>query len=302
MTGDHAKALKVFAPAKVNLYLHVTGRRDNGYHELDSLIGFADIGDDVQITPAKNFGFEITGPFANAFRGRDIDNGPESSNLVVRAVWALSRLVEKAPAFHITLTKNLPLGAGIGGGSADAAAIIWGLLEYWGLPTTLEGVDDLLLNLGADVPVCFACETMHVSGIGERLERIESFPEMPIVLVHPGKACSTQEIFGQFDGEFKKSVVLPSSFQTPENLFALMLRTENMLSASATYFVPEIENVLNALNAQSTCAFARMSGSGSSCFGLFTDVSAAEKAAQVLAEENPDWWVKSGWLGRAARY
>ncbi|MEZ5814840.1 MAG: 4-(cytidine 5'-diphospho)-2-C-methyl-D-erythritol kinase [Alphaproteobacteria bacterium] len=294
---------RVFAPAKINLYLHVTGKRADGYHELDSLIGFVDIGDEVRITGADDFDFEIAGPFASALQGRDIDAGPESRNLVVRAVWGLSRLAGKAPRFKVTLEKNLPLGAGIGGGSADGAAVLWGLLERWSLPATLEGLDELMLSLGADVPVCFACETMRVTGIGERLERIPALPEMPLVLVYPGKPCNTKAVFGRFQGAFKgDGAPLPASFDSPAQLIDFLEGSENMLMPAALGIVPEIENALRALRGQKGCLLSRMSGSGATCFGLFDNMEQAQAAGHDLAAENPDWWVQSGWLGRTARY
>jgi len=302
MNDQTSKTLRVFAPAKINLYLHVTGQRENGYHTLDSLVGFADIGDEIQISSAEDFRFEITGPFANAFHGRDIDASPESSNLAVRAVWALSRLAEKAPAFKITLQKNLPLGAGIGGGSADAAAVLWGLLEYWNLSADLDGLDALMIMLGADVPVCFACKTLHVSGIGEKLKPVSPAPEIPIVLVHPGKACNTKEIFNRFKSDFSETITPPAHFNSATEMIDFLADTENMLTSSALHFVPEIQNTMRALSTKKDCLLSRMSGSGSTCFGLFDDMDQAEKAAENLMIENPDWWVKSGWLGRPERY
>ncbi len=292
----------IFAPAKINLYLHVIGRRADGYHELDSLIAFADIGDEIQITAGEGFSFEITGPFENAFQGRDIDSGPKSSNLAVRAVWALSRLTQKAPSFKITLEKNLPLGAGIGGGSADAAAVLWGLLEHWNLPKNLEGLEPLMLSLGADVPVCFACKSLRITSIGEKLERAPEMPEMPIVLVHPGKACNTKEIFDSFEGSFKDVILLPERFDHLDDTIEFLEGTNNMLKNAAFTFVPEIQNILAALQQQNGCRLARMSGSGSTCFSLFDDGEKAERAAKTIKEENPDWWVKNGWLGRPKRY
>ncbi|HTK85097.1 MAG TPA: 4-(cytidine 5'-diphospho)-2-C-methyl-D-erythritol kinase, partial [Patescibacteria group bacterium] len=126
--------LSVFAPAKINLYLHVTGRRDDGYHLLDSLVAFADIGDRLTLAPANDFSFSAQGPFANAFTAKERDASPNSANLVVRAVWALSQAVQRPPQVRVTLTKNLPLASGLGGGSADAAAALWALLEWWSLP------------------------------------------------------------------------------------------------------------------------------------------------------------------------
>ena len=302
MTSQASKPLSVFAPAKINLYLHVTDKLANGYHSLDSLISFADIGDDIIIEPAKNFQFEITGPFSGALKGNDISAEPDSSNLAVKAVWALSRLTEKAPALHMRLVKNLPLGAGIGGGSADAAAALWGLLEYWGLPKNLSGLDDLMLKLGADVPACFACEPCRVQGIGEVLDNAPTLPEVPVVLVYPGKPCHTAKIFNHMKTSFSLPVTLPEVITSFDMLCDVLSHTTNDLTQAALDSVPDIKNVLQSLDAQSGCGLSRMSGSGSSCFGLFEDEQTAETAALKLAEKNPDWWVKPSWLGRCGRY
>ena len=297
----NAKPVSVFAPAKINLYLHITGRLDSGYHTIDSLITFADIGDDIRIEPAEVFSFEVGGPFASSFQEKDLDTSPQSGNLVVKAACKLAELTGNSTALKITLTKNLPLGGGIGGGSADAAAVIWGLLEYWGTGHDIEGLDALLISLGADVPVCFACRTLHVQGIGETLSPVQSFTEIPAVLINPGKRCATQTIFADYGSRFESNFSFPD-LNTIDHVIEFLSTTQNMLSGAAVRHIPEIQNVLNALEGQSNCLLTRMSGSGSSCFGIFETIEAAEKTAETIAQENPDWWVKSCWLGRTERY
>ncbi len=162
--------LTVFAPAKINLYLHITGRRPDGYHLLNSLVAFADVGDRLSFAPANDFLFDINGPYAAAFTAADRDAGPNSSNLVVRAVRGLSEAVKRPPQVRVTLTKNLPLASGLGGGSADAAAALWGLLEWWGMnAAAVPGFDGLMRGLGADVPACLSCGPQWVGGTGENL-------------------------------------------------------------------------------------------------------------------------------------
>lgn len=302
MSPAEEKTLAVFAPAKINLYLHVTGQRPNGYHTLDSLISFADIGDEVVIEPSEAFELSFAGPFAGAFKGKDVSAAPDSSNLVARAVWALSRLTGKAPSIKITLVKNLPLGAGIGGGSADAAATLWGLLEFWSLPKTLQGLEALMLSLGADVPACFACVPQRILGIGEILQTAPDLPELPIVLAYPGKPCHTAKIFAQRGGAFSEPLEMPAQLHSLNDTVAFLNTTHNALSTAAQASVPEIRNVLETLTAQSGCALARMSGSGSCCFGIFEHEQHAETAAMIMTEENPDWWVRCSWLGRTGRY
>ncbi|MEM7651059.1 MAG: 4-(cytidine 5'-diphospho)-2-C-methyl-D-erythritol kinase, partial [Pseudomonadota bacterium] len=285
MSSSSSKSIHVFAPAKLNLNLHVTGKLDSGYHTLDSLISFADIGDNILIEPSSDFEFQIDGPFSKHFRGRDLETDETATNLVVRAARGLAELTDKALELKTTLTKNLPLGGGIGGGSADAAAVIWGLLEFWDLsrePGAIKGLDSLLLSLGADVPICFACQSARIQGIGEIIDPVHSFPEVPIVLVYPGKPCETARIFGDYGGRLVEPLDLPQ-FETPQDLYKFMLESENMVSNAALRAVPEIQNALNALSAQAGCKFTRMSGSGSTCFGIFEGEDQAQDAAREMA-------------------
>jgi len=295
-------SLKVFAPAKINLYLHVTKRLDNGYHALDSLVAFADIGDEIEITPSETFQFTIDGPMAGALRGRDLDAGPGSSNLVVKAAWRLAQAVGRTPDIAVRLTKNLPAGGGIGGGSSDAAAVIWGLCQLWDIPKDAPYVIEILIGLGADVPICFEAQTARIKGIGDVFEPVPKLPEMPIVLAYPGKPCGTVDVFRGFDGPFRELVALPQGFDRQEGCVDFLKRCGNDLLPPAQSLVPDIDNVLRDLDAQGGCVLSRMSGSGSCCFGIFKSETFAMHAASVLASDNPDWWVKAGWIGRTARY
>ena len=294
--------LNVFAPAKVNLFLHITGRDERGYHELDSLIAFVDVGDEIAIRRGDGFTFEITGPFAHAFNDSDKSTSPNSTNLIIRAVWALSQLVNKTPHFEITLKKNLPLGAGLGGGSSDAAAVIWELLRYWGIPAHALDLQPLLLSLGADVPVCFECSTSHLQSIGDQFDRYENMPELHVVLIHPGKPCNTGEVFSHFDGNFSTPITMPERMHDTDEAITFLSGTHNALNYAARSLVPDIENVINALKSEDGCLLSRMSGSGSSCFGIFENIESAQEAERNIMIANPDWWVKSGHLGRPTRY
>jgi 4-diphosphocytidyl-2-C-methyl-D-erythritol kinase len=302
MSPTQTKILTIFAPAKINLYLHITGKLDNGYHTLDSLVCFADIGDRVEIEPATDFEFRIKGPFAGAFSSKETDASPHSSNLIVQAVWALSRAAQKVPNVRVTLTKNLPLASGMGGGSSDAAAVIWGLLEWWGLSNQALYLPGLMAQLGAGVPVCLPCKPARVRGIGDVLDSVPHLPEVPIVLVHPSRPCPTAHVFSGFNGAYQEPRSLPPQIESFDGLIGFLKSQDNMLEAAAYQQVPEILNATNALKAQKDCALARMTGSGATCFGLFAHEAAAQKAARVIAIENPDWWVKSGWINRPERY
>lgn len=297
-----SSALHIFSPAKINLYLHVTGRTDNGYHEIDSLAGFADIGDEIVIEPAQDFSFHVDGPFAGSFGPKERDQSPHSSNIVVRAAWELSRIVKKPLNASVRLTKNLPLASGIGGGSANAAAAIWGLMEFWGLPKDADFLPSMMIALGADVPVCFRCEAAQMMGIGEILKPAPQMEEIPIVLIHPGKPCSTAQIFAHYLGEFRNPQTLPDDLRNFDDLILFLKNRYNDLYAPACHMVPEIKNVIHALDAEKGCGLARMSGSGSTCFGLFKTEGEAKIAAKNIAKDNPDWWVRPGMLNRPERY
>jgi len=290
----------VFAPAKINLYLHVTGRREDGYHLLDSLVVFADTGDIVSLAPANDFHFEMDGPYARAFALKETDNSPDSANLAVRAAWDSARIAGKPLNVRLKLTKNLPLAAGMGGGSADAAAVVWGLLRMWGLED--EGAAfQVLKNLGADAPVCYACRPAVLSGAGDKFHPVD-LPEMPAVLVNPGIFCATGAVFKNFAGPLKAPVDGPPAWTNRGDLVEFLRRQDNVLSESARGLVPVVDNVLHALNMSDTCELARMSGSGATCFGLFPSSKDAEKAALRIREDNPDWWVRETTLNRPDRY
>ncbi len=302
MSEAQTKLLTIFAPAKINLYLHVTGRLDNGYHTLDSLIAFADIGDSVEIEVAADFQFRVRGVYGDSFTAKELDASPNSSNLAVQAAWTLARAAQKTPNVRITLTKNLPLASGVGGGSSNAAAVIWGLCEWWNVPRGAHYLPGLMAKLGADVPVCFPCKPARVRGIGDVLDPAPPIGEIPIVLVNPGTPCPTADVFGRFAGNYREPQALPASLENFRDLIAFLKTHDNDLQAPAMEMKPEIAHVLKALNGQKACGFARMTGSGATCFGLFEHEPAAQKAAKAISAEHPDWWVKTGWLNRPERY
>ncbi len=302
MTSTDIKLLNVFAPAKVNLYLHITEKLSNGYHALDSLVAFVDIGDKIKIEPANELTFQITGPYAGSFKGTDLDCSKASSNLVIRAAFSLAKAANKTPDIKITLEKNLPLASGLGGGSADAAATIWGLCEWWKISKKSDYIHDILSELGADAPVCFQCLPARLKGIGDVFENAPIFSETPIVLVNPEKACPTPLVFERGTQDFKKIIELPSRLDNFDDLIVFLENTDNSLYQSACQIVPEIENIQRAIGLQAGCRLARMSGAGATCFGLFRTENQAQEAAKNIAYENPDWWVESGLLNRPERY
>lgn len=273
---------EAFAPAKINLTLHVTGRRADGYHLLDSLVVFADIGDTVRAGPADPLRLQLTGPEAAGLAG----NG---DNLVLRA----ARLLAPGRGAAITLTKRLPLASGIGGGSADAAAALRALGRLWDLP--LPSPADCL-RLGADVPVCLASAPRRMSGIGDRLDPVPPLPEMEIVLVNPRVPVATSAVFGAL--QHRHNPPMPANLPRWPGLpaFCAWLGGQrNDLQPPALALHPVIGEVLDALRAEG-CPHVAMSGSGATCFGLCPPDGSAARAASAIAAGHPGWWCANGRL------
>ncbi len=277
------------ARAKINLALHVTGRRADGYHLLDSLVVFADIGDRLELagaTGTNETSLEISGPFGDTLKVDD-------DNLVLRGYQALSAaLPNPLPATSFKLTKNLPVSSGIGGGSADAAAALNGLVELWQPDIEPHTLSETALLLGADVPVCLNSTTCRMRGVGEQLTAIENFPVIDCVLVNPGIAVSTPAVFAE--------LALPVNERAFDGLPEGNLLTSEMrndLQLPAISLAPEIADVIAALEQSYGCSLARMSGSGATCFGLFDNRQDANRAAQQIATTHPDWWIVATQLG-----
>jgi 4-diphosphocytidyl-2-C-methyl-D-erythritol kinase len=276
------------APAKVNLFLHVTGRRADGYHLLDSLVVFAGVGDTLRAEAAETLSLQVTGPFAAGLAG-------EVDNLVLRAARALAEEAGVAPRGRLTLEKNLPVASGIGGGSADAAAALRLLSRLWGLPVEPAVLARLAAGLGADVPVCLAGRASRMGGIGERLAPAPALPDCGLVLVNPRVGVATAEAFRARRGSWSEAALLPQGWTDAAAMAADLARSRNDLEPAAIGLQPVIGEVLAALRAMPSCLLARMSGSGATCFGVFADAAAAANAAPSL---RPDWWCWSGPLRR----
>lgn len=296
------RTLSILAPAKINLYLHVTGRREDGYHTLDSLVAFADTGDRIGLQPGRGFSFQVDGPYARSFTAAELDGGPCSRNLAVRAARALAAAAGRDPDIRLRLTKNLPLAAGVGGGSADAAATIHGLMELWGLARQFSsGLDDLLLALGADVPACMVCAPVRMGGIGEETSLVDDFDEIPAVLVNPGKPCPTASVFAAYEGPF--SAPAPAyDWRDRAGMIEFLKGQRNDLTQAAGRIVPAIPEALELIAAQQGCLLSRLSGSGATCFGLFSDEMETLDAAERILATHPGWWVRACVLGRPGRY
>jgi 4-diphosphocytidyl-2-C-methyl-D-erythritol kinase len=272
------------APAKINLDLCITGRRPDGYHEIDSLVVFGAPADRLILEPADRLDLELSGPFA-----RELAAVPD--NLVVQAARRLAEHAGQAADVRIKLEKNLPIAAGLGGGSGDAAATLRGLNRFWRLGLGIADLAPLARDLGADVPVCLGARAARMLGIGEQLEWISGLPSLSLLLVNPGRPLATAAVFAAL-GSLPAPV--PKQGPPPREhgaLVAWLRARANHLEAPARRLEPQIDAVLKALAAQPGCELARMSGSGATCFGLFADQAALEDAAGQIRREHPDWWV-----------
>jgi 4-diphosphocytidyl-2-C-methyl-D-erythritol kinase len=269
------------APAKVNLYLHVLGRRADGYHLLDSLVAFAGIGDTLSAELADTLSLRVHGPFAAALAG-------QPDNLVLRAARLLARAAGTTKGALLNLQKRLPIASGIGGGSADAAAALRLLGRLWQLPDDAGRLARLAEQLGADVPVCLRKQPARMQGIGERLEPAPALPACGILLVNPGVALPTAEVFRAREGPWSAPAILPLGWETVSAMVGDLGAFRNDLQPAAVSLQPAIGTVLSALAATSGCLLARMSGSGATCFGLYPTVGAAERAADALPDAS--WW------------
>ncbi|ESY12009.1 4-(cytidine 5'-diphospho)-2-C-methyl-D-erythritol kinase [Mesorhizobium sp. M0615] len=280
-----AAARTWLAPAKINLALHVTGRRADGYHLLESLVVFTRFGDRVEIEPADADRFSVSGRYATSV---PIDD----SNLVVKAREALRRQAgqQSTPPVAIRLEKNLPVASGVGGGSSDAAAVLQGLVRTWGLDIGEAELSRIGLTLGADVPMCLAAKPLVARGVGDELSLVPDFPALALVLVNPGVAVSTPDVFNALekrDNEGLPPLPRAFDFHSVRNWLEI---TRNDLESAAQAIQPPIGRAVSLLN-RAGSGFSRMSGSGATCFGLFETGNVAKRAAAEIRSREPEWFV-----------
>lgn len=273
------------APAKLNLYLHVTGRRANGYHELDSLVAFLDLGDAVEVEATPELILTLTGPMAAGVP-------PSEDNLVLRAARALAQAYGVSSGARIALEKRLPRAAGLGGGSADAAATLLALAELWHLPVEAARLAEIGLTIGADLPVCLRGRPSRMQGIGEQLAPAPALPPCGVVLLNPGMPLATREVFAARRGGFCPEARMPAAFRDVADLIGFLAGCRNDLEPSALALAPQVGAALERLRGLPGVRLVRMAGSGATCFGLFDDAAAAAGALGGLP-------LPSGWWGAA---
>lgn len=277
--------ITVEAPAKINLALHVCGRRPDGYHLLDSLVVFTNIGDRVTVSTSDELHLSITGPFGDALKN-------ETDNLTLRAARLLKAATNTEDGAHILLEKNLPVAAGIGGGSADAAATLRACAKLWGVDSTRLTNTDLASKLGADIPVCAFRKSAFMSGIGEVVGPAPALPKCWLVLVNPGQLLATKNVFAalaQFSPPLERKTF--DNLASAAELALALEGHKNDLAHSAITLAPSIGAAIAALESDPACLLARLSGSGPTCFGVFGDEKSAQDAAARISSNEPNWWV-----------
>lgn len=279
------------ARAKINLYLHVTGRRADGYHCLDSLIVFTSLGDTVKVETSDHLALTIDGPFA---AGLPVDQ----NNLVLRAATSLAQAAGIQARARISLHKTLPVAAGLGGGSADAAATLLALRSLWQLAVDDSVLHSLAAGLGADVPVCLTARPSLIGGIGHAVRQAPPLPRFALLLVNPGVAVSTASVFKGLQNPFPPSTPWREGSGEVAALAQTLAERRNDLEAAARRLAPVIGEVIEAVAALPHCRLSRMSGSGATCFGLFDNLAQAASAAAILAAARTDWWVKASAVER----
>jgi 4-diphosphocytidyl-2-C-methyl-D-erythritol kinase len=277
--------IEVRAPAKVNLFLEVVGRRADGYHLLNSLVAFADVADVVRVRPAAALSLAIDGPFGAGLAA-------EADNLVLAAARRLADACGVHAGAAIALTKNIPVAAGLGGGSADAAAALVALAALWAVSLPAPRRDAIAVSLGADVPVCLFGGPALVSGIGETIAAAPALPDLGVVLVNPRIPVPTAAVFRARAETFSPARDFAWGGGDAAGFAAALAGRTNDLAVAAVSVAPVIAHVLDAIAATDGCLLSRLSGSGATCFGLYRDGAAAAAAAVAIAEKHRAWWVK----------
>lgn len=285
-------SIAMLAPAKINLTLHVTGRRPDGYHLLDSLVVFSGVSDHIFLEPDDLLSLTVCGPQA-----KDLHACPAEETTVMQAARTLAQFTGCTDGARITLVKNLPVSAGIGGGSTDAAAVLHGLCTLWSRPLAEHNLHHLAHTVGADVPVCVHRRPTRMQGVGEILTDLPPLPDFWMVLINPGVPVPTPDVFRAYADGHRP---LPDTHSPPpltvlgktvEDWVSWLRQGRNDLTKAAQHIAPDISTCLAALEYFPTCLLSRLSGSGATCWGLFSEDNHAHNAARVLQTEHPTWWV-----------
>jgi len=285
---DYKNSTSSLAPAKINLFLHITGKRDDNYHLINSIFSFSDFGDIIKLSDAEKDILNISGRFANQIS----DVQDLNDNLVFKVVNLIRNKFNVDKYVRIDLEKNIPVGAGIGGGSSDAAATGKLLVDLWSLSLSDSELCTLLLPIGADIPSCINRKLSFISGIGEEIIDLEIDRKMPILLVNPMIHVNTADIFRMGINKYSKTIEAENIPSIEQDLISWLGNKNNDLEKNAINLFPEIGELINKISITENCRLARMSGSGSTCFGIYNNIKEAKNAANIIRNLYPDYWIK----------
>ena len=274
-----------FSPSKINLYLEVLSKSENGLHNLNSLMTFTDIGDHIEINDSKNFFFKAKGRFSNQL-------GDIKKNIIFIALKKLESLINKKLNVEIILTKNLPLGSGLGGGSSNAATVVKALIKIYKLNMDQRDLDSLLISIGSDVPFCFHGKSAILNGIGDKLLFVSKLKEYDLLLVNPLIEVSTKKIFEKVE-KFNDKPTIYNNLSSDDSILQAISKSSNDLENIAVNVYPEIGSILTIFK-KTNSIFTRMSGSGGTCFGLFKSKKDLLEAESIFNLKNKNWWIKKG--------
>jgi len=276
----------MLAPAKLNLTLHVTGKRADGFHLLQSLVMFADVGDVISVQKSGNWSLQIAGRYAPLLQAEALEN-----NLISRAAQALSVAGNVPCHAAVTLEKNLPIGAGLGGGSADAACVLKALNVHWQLGFSMQKLAAIGAPLGSDISACIHGAPLWMEGVGERISQCYIPFDIPVLLVYPNIHAATQTVYGALTEPYDGATSLLNAFNSRDELFAFLRASHNRLQAPAISLQPEITALLTSLEALPNAKICRMSGSGSACFALFDSPEHTAQACEMLRLRYKEYWI-----------
>ena len=275
-----------FSPSKINLYLEILSKSKNGLHNLNSLMTFTDIGDHIEINASERFFFKIKGPFSYQLDDTE-------KNIILIALEKLESLINRKLNVEVVLTKNLPLGSGLGGGSSNAATFIRAIIKIYKLNIDQKDLDSLLISIGSDVPFCFYGKSAILSGIGDKLLFVSKLKEYNLLLVNPLVEVSTKEIFEKVEKFNHKPTIYNKNSFSDDLILKTILKSTNDLENIAKNVYPEIKSILNIFK-RTNSIFTRMSGSGGTCYGFFNSRKDLLEAESIFNFKNKNWWIKKG--------
>ncbi len=279
--------------AKINLYLEITGKSTQGYHLLDSLMAYLDICDEISLKKSQKFNLKIIGENATFL------NSDQKENIIIKTVNLLAKKYHFDPKIEILLTKNIPIGAGLGGGSANSATILLMLNQFYNLNLSDEKLKEIGLEIGSDVPFCLNQKIALVNGIGEKISQVTiGLKPLFALLVNPRKTLSTKDVFELFSAKYlnKTKEYKPQKISENSSIISIIENRQNYLEEPATELIPEIDDILKTLQNQQNCLISRMSGSGATCFGLFENINYMDLAEKKLKQKFPEFYIKKSQL------